>query len=361
MKVIVFGGYGTFGTLVSRELAAKGVQVTIAGRDRGRAEEMARTLGPQHVGTSADVSDARSCREAIMGHAVVANCAGPFQHFDATLLDACLEVGCHYTDIADDRNYCATVRQHHDAFSRRQRAAVYGCSSLPAISGALALLLHKENSASPQRVRVTLFIGNNNPKGGAAIRSLISSLGKPIQAPQGVLRCFRGREIVPLPPPIGRRAAFDFNSPEYDLFPQLLGAGSVTVKVVFELRLSNCFFAALALLGGRYGERTARLLERAGGLVRWGTSSAAIMTELFYSDGSAARATLYGREGGQRLAALPCALAALSLCKEQSSAAGAMTAYDLLGADELIAGIEQTGFELIRAKTDRTGSRTIAD
>jgi short subunit dehydrogenase-like uncharacterized protein len=348
MKVLVFGGYGTFGSLVSRELAARNAVVTIAGRDKRKAETFARELGDRHRGIAADVGDATSCREAIADHAVVANCAGPFQHFDATLLEVCLETGCHYVDIADDRDYCATVRKYHDDFVRRQRAAVYGCSSLPAISGALALLPQKDRSERPNRARVTLFIGNNNPKGGAAIRSLVGSLGKPIPAPQGVLHCFRGREVVPLPPPIGRRAAFDFTSPEYDLFPDLLGVSSVSVKVVFELRLSNFLFAALALLGQSYGECTARLLERVGGSIRWGTSSAAIMTELFYPDGSTARATFYGHDHGQRLAALPCALAALSLCKERSSAAGAMTCYDLLGAEKLVRDIQEAGFDLIR-------------
>ena len=348
MRAIIFGGYGTFGTLVSRELAAQGAEVTIAGRDSSKAEALARELGPVHRGVAADVGNGQSCREAIAGHEVVANCAGPFQHFDATLLDACLDAGCHYTDIADDRDYCATVRQYHDAFSRRGRAAVYGCSSLPAISGALALFLQKDRTIQPERARVTLFIGNNNPKGHAAIRSLIAGLGKPFPSPQGTLRCFRGREVVPLPPPVGPRAAFDFTSPEYDLFPALLGVKAVRVKVVFELALSNYFFATLALLGSRYGERTARLLERAGGLVRSGTSSAAIMTELFYPDGSTARAALQGRKAGQRLAALPCALAAIALCKERGATRGAMTAYDLLGAEELIHGIEQAGFELVR-------------
>src|SRR5437764_796194 len=83
----------------------------------------------------------------------------------------------------------------------------------------MALTAARNSAASPARVRVTLLIGNNNPKGRAAIRSLVLGLGKPVQAPQGMLRGFRGREVVPLPEPFGRRAVFNFDSPEYDLFP----------------------------------------------------------------------------------------------------------------------------------------------
>src|SRR5207237_6541746 len=38
-SAIVLGGYGTFGALVARELAAAGVTVTVAGRSRAHAEE----------------------------------------------------------------------------------------------------------------------------------------------------------------------------------------------------------------------------------------------------------------------------------------------------------------------------------
>ena len=48
--MIVFGGYGVFGTLVCRELARLGATVTVAGRDARRAAALARDLGPNHRG-----------------------------------------------------------------------------------------------------------------------------------------------------------------------------------------------------------------------------------------------------------------------------------------------------------------------
>ncbi len=155
---------------------------------------------------------------------------------------------------------------------------------------------------------MTLFIGNHNPKGQAAVRSLVGGLGRPIAAPQGTLRGFRDREVVPLPFPFGLRGVFNFDSPEYDLFPALLGVRAVAVKVGFELRPATYFLALLARLGSGYGLRTVRWLEVPGRLFRgFGCSGAAIMTELFYPDGTAARAALVGQCDGQRMAALPCA------------------------------------------------------
>src|SRR5439155_1483536 len=119
--VLVFGGYGTFGAHVCRELARRGVPVTVAGRDPAKAE-------------------------------------------------------------------------------------------------ALALQAREGTVAPVARVRVTLFIGNQNPKGEAAVRSLLAGLGRPIRTAEGTVRGFRDREVVALPAPFGRRGVFNFEAPEYDLF-----------------------------------------------------------------------------------------------------------------------------------------------
>jgi hypothetical protein len=346
-SVVVFGGYGTFGSHVARELARLGVPLVIAGRDRSRAQAFARALGAGHRGRAADVTRPESCREALRGQTVAVNCAGPFGQLGTALLDACLESGCHYADIADDRRYAALVRAYGGRFQERGLAAIYGCSSLPGLSGALGLLALGGSPATPERARVTLFIGNNNPKGEAAIRSLVGGLGKPIAAPQGTRYGFRDREVVPLPRPFGRRAVFNFESPEYDLFGPLLGVRSVVVKVGFELQPAAYAFALLAVLGWNYGPRTADLLARPAGLLRrLGTSGGAVMTELFYPDGSTRRAALVGRRDGQRMAALPCAYVARALAEGRPLRSGMGTVYDLLGAGPLLDRLTAAGFEL---------------
>jgi hypothetical protein len=346
-SAVVFGGYGTFGALVARELARRNVAVTIVGRDLARAQSFARALGTGHRGIAADVTCSKSCMDALFGQAVAVNCAGPFGPFDATLLESCLEVGCHYVDIADDRDYTALVRSRGEGFRQRGLAAVFGCSSLPAISGALALKALGHASSPPMRARVTLFIGNDNPKGHASIQSLVNCLGKPIRAPQGIIRGFRDREVVPLPAPFGRRAVFNFESPEYDLLPHLLSVRSVSVKVGFESRLATYACALLAILRVDYGVGTARLLQWLGNpFHRFGTSGGAVMTELFFSDCTTQCAALVARLEGQRMAALPCALVAHDLAVGTPFKSGAWTAYEFLGVEVLLDELIAAGFDL---------------
>ena len=357
-RVVIFGGYGVFGSQVARELSGRGVPITIAGRNRAKAESFARGLGPDCRALAADLTDARSCRTALDGQAVAVNCAGPFNRLSAALLEAALAAGCHYADITDDRGYAAKVRGYGDRFRDRGRAAVYGCSSLPGISGALArraygkltsFANHSRSGAVPviERARVTLFIGNRNPKGRAALASLLAQLGRPIAAPQGTLRGFRDREVVSLPPPFHSRAVFNFESPDYDLLPAAVGARAVSVKVGFEFRLGAYAFALLALLGFGYGRRTASILSPPSHLLSWfGHSGGAVMTELFAADGGSSWAAVSGFDDGQRMAALPCALAAHALATGDAPALGATAAYEFLGADRLLDGLASSGFSV---------------
>jgi hypothetical protein len=340
-RIVIFGGYGTFGGHVARELARFNFPLTIAGRDGDRAAAFAASLGSGHRGIASDFRNIADCEAALSGATVAVHCAGPFRAAGTALLEACLHAGCHYADIADDRAYVANVRYYGNRFAAKGLLAVYGCSSLPGISGALAL---SAAAVVLQRARVTLFIGNNNPKGLAAVASLLGGLGRPIRAPQGVLRGFRDREVVTLPAPFGPRPVFNFESPDYDLLPGLVGVNSVTVKVGFELRLANYSFAALARLPFRYGGKTARLLAVPARLFGGtGSSGGAVMVELFGADGLARRAAMVARRDGQRMAALPCAYAVRAIV-EGAEAVGAKTVYELFGAD-LVRRLVADGFE----------------
>jgi hypothetical protein len=321
--------------------------LTIAGRNLRQAEAFARHLGRDCFAVNADLTRQDTCRAALQGHSVAVNCAGPFQRQDAGLLEACLQVGCHYADIADDRRYAALVRSFTERFARQNLGAVYGCSSLPGISGALALRAWEGATAGVDRVRVTLFVGNNNPKGHAALQSFLASLGKPISAPQGIVFGFHDREVVRLPPPFGPRGVFNFESPEYDLFSPLLGARAISVKVGFELRLATYTLALLAHLGSNYGPALGRLLKLpAHALGFLGCSGGAVMAELFLTDGSVSWAALVGHRDGQRMAALPCALVARALVEGNPEIGGVATAFEFLGARSLLEKLVQAGFAL---------------
>ena len=344
--IVVFGGYGVFGSHAARYLATSGLPVRIAGRDAARAESFAASLGEGHEGIAADVGDPASCARALQGARVAVSCAGPFSTMKTALPEACLTSGIHYVDIADDRGWTARLRARDGWFRDHGLTAAVGCSSLPGISGALALRA-AERLPAVERARITLFIGNRNPKGEAAVRSARAQLGRPFPAPQGTLRGFHGGETVVLPPPFGRRRVYDWDSPELDLFPDLLGVRSVRVKVGFEARLATLSFAGLARLGPRLG---GLLLAGVAPMARYfsgfGHSGGFVKVELFAPDGTVAAASIGGASDAQRMAALPAAFVAQSLHDGSITTRGVVTAYEALDASCLIERLTAEGYEL---------------
>jgi hypothetical protein len=343
--IVIFGGYGTFGAHAARALAAAGLPVRIAGRDAARAASFAAGLGPGHEGIAADANDPASCVRALAGARVAVSCAGPFSKMRPALPAACLETGVHYVDIADDRAWTARLRARDGEFRERGLTAAVGCSSLPGISGALAVLA-AVRLPEIRKARITLFIGNRNPKGVAAVRSASAQLGRRFSAPQGTLRGFHGREIVPLPPPFGPRGVHDWESPELDLLPELIGTREVRVKVGFESRFATGALAALARLGPGAGGRLALGMAPLARLFSGsGHSGGFVMVELF-APGGTRSASLGGASDGQRMAALPAAYVAQGLLDGNVTARGVVTAYEAIGARSLIERLVAAGYEL---------------
>ncbi|MDA0660281.1 MAG: saccharopine dehydrogenase NADP-binding domain-containing protein [Planctomycetota bacterium] len=346
-KIVVFGGYGVFGRHVSEELVRRGHAVTIAGRDRERARQLSERLGPRHHSVQADVSSTDSCVKALQGHHVAINCTGPFSAECLTLLDACISVGVHHIDIADNRGYVEQVMRRHDVLQQRGVVAAVGCSSLPGLSGCLVGDALPRMRSPIATIRVTLFIGSDNPKGYAAVKSAAGQLGTRFETPQGNLRAFRDPESIDLPSALGRPIGLNFNSPEYDIFPQRFRASSVTVKVAFESRLVSALFLATSRIAPTLGRSilpwTARL---ASSFRLFGTRAGAVKAAITDIDGNSAWTTVWSAEHGQRLAIMPCVYAVEHLLDNRHS--GATTAYDLCGSDSLISRLAQDGYSFDR-------------
>lgn len=347
--IVVLGGYGTFGARVSRDLAERGHRVVVAGRDPRRAEALARALGPAHASVGVDVRDGAACRLAIRGAAVAVVCAGPFSALGSGPASAALAEGTHYVDIADDRAYIRALRDLDAEFTRARLCAAYGCSSLPAVSSALALSLVQADDP-PMRARVTLYIGAANPKGAASVRAMVERLGRGMQTADGMQPGFGDPRTIPLPAPFGPRTAYTFDGPEHDLLPALLGVSAVDVRVGFELPLANAGFALLARTGAHWGRRTATILARLATLApAIGTSGGAVLVELEWSDGRRASRALVATEGGQRMAALPCAVVAHALATGVAPAVGVRAPTEVVPGTELLRALEAAGLRVVAA------------
>lgn len=149
-RVVVAGSRGVFGSLLVQELA-------------DAYDAIATTR------ETLDLGDVDAVARAAQNAFAFVCAAGPFQQLDRRIVHAVVEAGAHWLDIADDERWFFDLLDDRqlDALARERGVVVMpGLSTLPAISSALV-----RRMGAPERVAITLFIGNDNAKGAAAIAS----------------------------------------------------------------------------------------------------------------------------------------------------------------------------------------------
>ena len=103
----ILGGTGRSGQAVAAALRDLGHAPVLVGRDAARLETLAAAMQVE-ARTAAGVED---MADQIRRHrpAVVVNTVGPFAESAPALLDACLQVGSHYVDLANDTGAVAAL------------------------------------------------------------------------------------------------------------------------------------------------------------------------------------------------------------------------------------------------------------
>ncbi len=246
-RILVLGGYGTFGRRISEAVAAiPHVECVIGGRNPEKAEK---PHGKNISFIATNVNDPASLRRALEGVFAVVNTVGPFQGRDYTVAETCAGSGTHYVDLADARAYVDGVTRLQRRAQQKDCLIVAGASSVPAVSAALVELL------APVFDRITeihtcISPGNKNPRGAATVRAILSYTGSPMRLKDHdrwrYTYGWSEPEIIVFPDPVGKRRVYLCDVPDLDIFPVRYGATSVSFRAGLEL---NVFNYGLALLG----------------------------------------------------------------------------------------------------------------
>ena len=197
-RILVFGGYGTFGSRIVRLLAKhKRWSLLVAGRSEEKAEAFARSLGGESTSAIALDRDAITASTLkALGIWLVIDASGPFQGekaIDHAVVRAALESGALYIDIADALGFVRAVDRFDAEARSRNLTVIAGASSVPTLSSAVIAELTKDLD-EPLEVEIAISSSNQATLGRSVHAALLSYAGKPIR----VRRFGTWREIAGL-------------------------------------------------------------------------------------------------------------------------------------------------------------------
>jgi len=185
MKILILGGYGTFGGRLAALLAdEKGLELVIAGRDAARAAAFAASLGG-----AARKTPARLDRDGNVGAQLAAlapdlfvDASGPFQAYGAApyrVVEACVAGGISYLDLADGSEFVAGIAAFDQAARARGVFVLSGVSSFPVLTAAVMRVLAR-SMASVETVTAGIAPSPFAGMGLNVIRAIASYAGKPV-------------------------------------------------------------------------------------------------------------------------------------------------------------------------------------
>jgi len=348
-RILIAGASGVFGRLLARELLeTTEAHLLLAGRDSGRLNATCSVLaaGNRIEPLALDLRDRSALAAAAAGCFAVACAAGPFQSLPRDLPAAAIRAGVHWLDIADDRDWVLGLlgnRALDEQASEAGLAVMPGASTVPALSGALVRWCCQRLPGATD-ARITLYMGNRNEKGVAALTSALNT-------------GFADSRPVRLP--AGRRLASRFESPDSVLLRSELGL-ETEFRVAFELALVNRLVGALSsftrcLAPGARRRLVRVLLLGAAPLSRFGSDAGCLQAELWAGDGRTIRAALVGR---QRLAILPCALALQALLTGELQRRGLVHPATWLEPEAWVRRLTASGVRWVQFRPDRPATRS---
>lgn len=351
-SVVVVGGHGFFGRLVVDDLlASTSAHVVVA----GRAPLLHTGWEPARVTLMTLDQHARdSVRRALESSAAVVHAAGPYQNLAPSVLQAALEVGVPYVDLADDRSFVQRAERIVAETPGSKPAVVLGMSFVPGLCAVLVDAVRDE-LGSIESIRSIATPGSRGSRGTATLDSLLSHAGRSFELPGArVPRSVSGwscPEPVVFPPPIGRRTTYlAIPVADFDLFPRWFGCREVEFRACSDQpKLDRALWMAANLqrltrlhLLQNTGRMMANLVRLVG---RFGTDAGAGLVEI-RSRTRTIRVAVVASRRAERLPSLPSAMTVGEILRGRlENKAGLVAAHQAIEAGVFLAGLASRGIE----------------
>ncbi|MCA9773156.1 MAG: saccharopine dehydrogenase NADP-binding domain-containing protein, partial [Myxococcales bacterium] len=320
-RIVVVGGYGVAGSALVAELVdTTEAEIVIAGRDRSVAETAASRFPDRAVAAVCDADDEGSVGQVLEGADAVVHAAGPFDDRFPTVANVAADLGVHYIDISDSRDFFLTVRKAMDDREGLTAAVLCGLGATPGMTSMMARVA-AEGYDSVEEIHIAVYRGGATPKGPAFVRSLVRTL--PLDFPvlvnggHHLSRAMTEWELIQFPEGFGKQWVYLTNAPDYEVMYRQFGLSTLKVKVGFEPhgfdRILRAFAIAAPLWQGRREEAVTNFAHRYASNAGGSVDGDAIMLRLYGRRAGLTDSTtlsISNRSGGRLLSIMPAAIAA---------------------------------------------------
>lgn len=198
MKVLILGGYGTFGGRLIHLLSdIEDIDILVAGRSPSKAQAFCDAYqGSARIGALA--LDRADIAAALAHHApdLVVDASGPFQDYGSDrycVIDACIAAGVDYMDLADGADFVECVAAFDPAARDADVFVLSGVSSFPVLTAAVL-------ADMATRFEIADVEGGIAPSpyagvGPNVLRAVLGYAGEPVKLTRGG-RATIGRGLV---------------------------------------------------------------------------------------------------------------------------------------------------------------------
>ena len=221
-RVLIIGGYGNFGSFISRSLAKhSNIDLVIAGRSLDKAEALAQEINAKAAGI--DIHNNFEARLQEIKPDIVIHTSGPFQSQGYDVAEACINCHVHYVDLADGREFVSGIGSLDLKAKQANTLVVSGASSVPCLTSAL-IDHYRDSFKTLERLDYGITTAQKTTRGVATTAAILSYTGKPFKTLidgkekdvygwQGL----RSRKYQGL----GWRLLGNCNVPDLELFPKM--------------------------------------------------------------------------------------------------------------------------------------------
>lgn len=169
-KVLLLGATGVLGTYIT-PLAQRlwdSIDLICASRSI--------PLSPNGKTRRVNLKNATDIRKALADIDLVINAVGPFEYDPTPLIQACLEHGCHYLDIAEVPQFMTKIQALVQKEPYPKSYFITGCSTVPGLIQTLVKPWASDRDI--QSIRVYLSLGSRKPVSTTLLYCLLRPLGQ---------------------------------------------------------------------------------------------------------------------------------------------------------------------------------------